>query len=253
MILKIKENFNREDLLKKFSKGKTQQVSFFHKFDNYEDLKDKKFTFVDFEFSVDYQIYEMAVFDVVNEEIVNYNFLEFKMPIGTKYFDPNQKFMKIVNEKFNQNKIELTEDYIQYIIDIFEKTDYLVSHNYIAELQCYNRLKFNNNEKYDTNNFEIFNNGKVICTKCSFPKKYFENFGVKSLSNGELSTQFSWNVNLIKNNGLNFTVSNDKLEFNEEFKFNNINLDEDIHYHNALYDIVVTYTNFLTLSSFLKD
>lgn len=173
MLKTVKKSFNQDDVKKLFSKtSKAINVSFFHKFESKSDLKGKKFTVVDFEFSTDYQIFEMAFFDVIDGVVSNHVFKEFKLPLGTTYFDIDKNRPVRVNQAFNKGKETLTPALKKYIIERMENCDYLVAHNYVAELQCYMKLKYPT-QKYNSDKISMYLDGKVICTRYSFHQKIF--------------------------------------------------------------------------------
>ncbi len=257
MLNKIKTNFNKEELINSFPKnGKTINVSFFHKFKKYSDLKGKKFTVVDFEFSTDQQIFEMAFFDVIDGKISNYAFKEFQLPVGTLYFNIELNRIVRSGKSFNIGKDILTDKMKQYIIHRMENCDYLVTHNYTAELQCYMKIKYPS-QKYSTDKIKMYQENKIICTRYSFNKKYFSNkHFLQSQANGAISTFMNWGIKIENKNSteLNFKIQNKNPRLNENHIVKKkVFSKEKATYHNAMYDIFITLTNLKSLEFLLKD
>ena len=240
-------DFNPKQLKSFFSSGsKSIYASFFHKFNSKNDLKGKKLTVIDFEFSTKYSIFEVAIFDVIDGIISNIYFKEYQLPLGETYFDINRGHPIKVTNSFNQGKSQFTDKEKIYILSRMENTDYLVSHNYIAEMQCYMKLKFPN-AKYDSNKIDIFKNNKIICTRYSFHQKYFTK--LPDYKNGTVSDFFNWKVKITESkDSLNFNILNNGLDILETTQVSkDIFNKKTASYHNALFDIFVTYTNLRSL------
>lgn len=250
-MIKMKQEFDQDILKKLFNKkSKAINVSFFHKFNSKNDLKGKKFTVVDFEFSTDYQIFEMAFFDIIDGVVSNHYFKEIQLPIGSTYYNIEQKCIINVDKSFNKGKDKLTSEIKKYIIDRMENCDYLVAHNYVAELQCYMKIKYPN-RKYNSLEIPMFIENKVICTSYSFNKKYFN---LISAGNGEVSNHFGWIVSINEESDkLIFKLTHKVSKFSSSYHVDKIVFSKkNASYHNAMFDIFVTLTNLKTLGYFLK-
>ena len=246
MLKKIKKEYCQTNY--KFlvgEKSNIHKVSYFYNNYNFEN---KKILFLDFEFSREYNIYEVGGLILENGKITKKIFKEFKLPLSNSIFNFDTKRMDPVTNSFNKGKEELNP---QKILDLVESVDYVVCHNYVAEMKCILKLRFPDLD-YDISNCDMMRNKKVICTNYSFSNKYFKNeFNLCDFSNSGISNRLNWKVSLkdkeiiIKNKAIdkNFKIIPPK----SFFKAKNKNL------HNSFYDSVVTLTNFLSCKYIKED
>jgi len=239
MLKKIKKDYDLSNY--KYyvgNKSNIHKVSYFY---NDNDFTDKKILFLDFEFSKEYNIYEMGGFIIENNKIIKRIFKEFKLPLSNSIFNFSTKRQDPVKNSFNKGKEKLNP---QKIIDLVDSVDYIVCHNYVAEVKCILKLKYPD-LNYDAKNCKSIDSRKIICTNYTFCNKYFKNeFDLCDFSNSGISNRLNWEVKLkgkeiiVENKKINkkFTVTPPKSFFNAS----NQNV------HNSFYDSVITLTNFLS-------
>jgi hypothetical protein len=227
------------------------KVSYFFK--KTEDIKDKKFLIVDFEFSSSYNIYELSILFVKNNKITDIWFEEFKLPSNDKIFDFNLKRPVKIKPSFNKDRNVFTNEKQQKLLNLIDEYDFFVAHNYVAEAQCLFKLLFPN-QKYNVDKLNFYKEDKFICTNKSFNNKYFKEFEIFSqgFSNENVSKSLGWEVSykdksfIVKNHSNNIDFIINKLPSSFFTSKANVGI------HNSLYDTIITYTTFLSLLSF-KD
>ena len=239
MLKKIKKEYCSSNY--KFlvgDKSTIHKVSYFY---NNQDFTDKKILFLDFEFSKEYNIYEIGGLILENGKITKKIFKEFQLPLDNSIFNFNTKRMIPVNKSFNKGKDKLKA---QKILDLVDSVDYVVCHNYVAEIKCILKLRFPD-LPYDASNCDLIRDRKVICTNYSFSNKYFKsNFDLCDFSNSGVSNRLNWKVKLV---GKDIVIENRAIDKKFRIKppksfFNASNQ----NLHNSFYDSVVTLTNFLS-------
>ena len=246
MLKKIKKEYCSQNY--KFSVGEKNNIHKVSYFYNDNNFVGKKILFLDFEFSKEYNIYEMGGLILQDGKIIKKIFKEFKLPTNNSIFNFKTKRMNPVTSKFNKGKLTLNP---QKIIDLVENVDYVVCHNYVAEIKCILKLKYPD-LSYDATNCNLMETRKVICTNYSFSNKYFKSeFDLCDFSNSGISNRLNWKVKL---KGKEILVENKAID--KKFKinppksfFNAANQD----LHNSFYDSVVTLTNFLSCKYIEED
>ena len=152
MLKKIKREYCNNNY--KFfvgNKSNIHKVSYFY---NNHDFKDKKILFLDFEFSKEYNIYEMGGLILENNKIIKKIFKEFKLPLDNHIFSFEDRRMHPVEKDFNKGKEELIP---QKILDLVNSVDFVVCHNYVAEVKCLLKLRYPHLE-YNVKNCELIEN-----------------------------------------------------------------------------------------------
>jgi len=246
MLKKIKKDYCLDNY--KFligNKSNIHKVSYFY---NNQNFKNKKILFLDFEFSKEYNIYEMGGLILQDGKIIKKIFKEFQLPMDNSIFNFDTKRMIPVTKKFNKGKDKLKP---KKILDLVDSVDYIVCHNYVAEVKCILKLKFPD-LPYNVKNCDLMDNNKIICTNYSFSNKYFkDNFNLCDFSNSGISNRLNWKVNLI---GKEIIVENKAIDKKFSitppksfFKASNQNI------HNSFYDSVITLTNFLSCRYIEED
>jgi len=244
LIKKVKEHFD----LKTYkydvgTKTNIHKVSFFFKNYTRDSLKDKKILFLDFEFSKEYNIYEMGGLILQNNKIIKTFFKEFKLPDDNSIFSFDKKRYYPLSNNYNKNRIKLNSS---KILELVDSVDIVVCHNYVAEIKCLLKLRFPNRD-YNSNNCELIKTGKIICTNYSFCNKYFKGeFNLSEFSNSNISKRMGWTVDL---KSKHIFVKNKKLDIDFKVRppeafFSAENND----LHNSFFDSVVTLSNFLSLT-----
>jgi len=218
------------------------------------DLLGKNIIIADFEFTTQYNIYEITVMKVKNGKIIDIWYEEFKVPPSDTIFDFNVKRPVRLPGGFNSNKNEFTKEKRDKLISVIEESDFFVAHNYVAEMQCIHKLKFPE-LKYDVLNIELYNQGKIICTNKSFNNKHFKQLDIfnNGFSNENVSNSLGWDIEykkedklfILSNNRTGISIKVDKLP--ESF----IKSKTSVGIHNSLFDTLITYTSFLSLEEFI--
>jgi hypothetical protein len=225
------------------------KVSFFFKNYTRESLVGKKILFLDFEFSKEYNIYEMGGLILQDNKIIKTFFKEFTLPSGDNIFSFETKRHYPISNKFNKNRIKLNK---KKLFNLVNSSDIIVCHNYVAEIKCLLALRYPDKE-YNVNNCELIKQGKIVCTNYSFSNKYFKNhFNITEFSNSNISKKMGWLVELKSNK---VSVKNKKLDIDFSVKApKSFFSAENKNLHNSFFDSVVTLSNFLSLTGIhLKD
>jgi len=233
---------------------KTQIHKVAHFFKDNTDLTDKNIIIADFEFTTQYNIHEVTVIKVKNDKIIDIWFEEFKVPPSDTIFDFKVKRPTRLPSGFNSDKNEFTKEKQTKLIEVIEKADFFVAHNYVAEMQCIHKLKFPGS-KYDVANIDIFNQGQIICTNKSFNNKYFKQLDIfkNGFSNENVSDALGWNVEYKKEDKM-FLLTNKRT--GQSIKVDNLpdnflKSKTSVGIHNSLFDTLITYTSFLSLEEFI--
>lgn len=242
MIIELKEKFNIVDYKKNIAGEEKEKVSFFFKG---EVIKNKKVLFLDLEFSQNKVIYEMGGFVIDNGKLKESFFNEYSLPYGEKIWNFDTSRYSYAN-KLNVGKSIFSKSDTDKLMALIDSVDYVVMHNYVAELTCIHKLLFKN-KIYNKNNIGFFNEGKVICTNYTFNNKYFKSLGViEKCSNSEISKVLGWEVT----DGAEF-IQCKNISINITFK---IKKPKEVvsELHNSYFDSAVTLTNLFSLY-FLKS
>jgi DNA polymerase III epsilon subunit-like protein len=240
----IRESFDREKFLKEVGvKTQTHKVSFFHKDFTNEEFDKSRVLILDFEHSKSHQIYEIGLIVLENKKIVESWFEEFQLELSDYYFDFDRKRMVEVSPDFNFEKQKLEPHHLQKLFSLIESSDFIIAHNFTAEMQILHKILYPN-LKFNVSNLSIYNDEKVICTKRSFDNKYFKKMNIfEGFSNSKISEDFGWSVQFEDNQ---FVFKNHIL--NIGFPFSNYPKNiSNVKLHNAFYDTLVTLTNYLSL------
>lgn len=244
MIRKVRENFD----LKTYkydvgTKSNIHKVSFFFKNYTKESLAGKKILFLDFEFSKEYNIYEMGGLILQDNKITKTFFKEFKIPDSDSIFSFKIKRHLPISNIFNKNRLKLNKEKLFKLVD---SADIVVCHNYVAEIKCLLALRFPDLD-YNFNNCELVKTGKVVCTNYSFANKYFKGeFNISEFSNSNISKKMGWTVEL---KSKNIKVKNTKLDTDFTVRAPDAFFSaENKDLHNSFFDSVVTLSNFLSLT-----
>ena len=235
--------------------GVTSQIhKVAHFFKDELDLKGKNVVIADFEFTTQYNIFEITVMNVVDGKITNIWFEEFKVPLSDTVFDFRTKRAVRLTKGFNKDKNEFTDSKKKKLLSVIEEADFFVAHNYIAEMQCIHKLKFPG-LKYDITSHDIFNDSKIICTNKSFNNKYFKKLDIfdNGFSNENVSSSLGWEIKynqskktfVLDNKRTAVSIKVDKLPDNFLKSKTNVGI------HNSLFDTLITYTSFLSLDEFV--
>jgi hypothetical protein len=243
------KNINLNTYLKKI--GTTTQIHNVSYFNKGIDLKDKEVVLADFEFSSNYNIFELTIIVVKNNKFKEIWFEEFALDLDDTIFNLDTLRKNKVTSSFNKNKIKMDSTHINKLFNIIDTCDYFVAHNFVAELQCIYKLIYPNS-KYDVKKLDLYNQGKVICTNKTFNNKYFKELNIfdNGFSNEAVSNFFGWKVeyNYEKkifeiNNHINkssFVIKKLPNSFYES--------ESKIGLHNSLFDTIITLTTFISLS-----
>lgn len=250
MIRRVKANFDLSTYKYEVgTKTNIHKVSFFFKNYTRESLTGKKILFLDFEFSKEYNIYEMGGLILQDNKIIKTFFKEYKLPIGDSIFSFETKRHHPLPRNFNKNRIVLNKEKLFKLVD---SSDIIVCHNYVAEIKCLLALRYPDKE-YNFNNCQLIKQGKIVCTNYSFSNKYFKGqFNISEFSNSNISKKMGWTVEL-KSKHIN--VKNNKLDIDFKVKApDTFFSSENKNIHNSFFDSVVTLSNFLSLTGIhLKD
>lgn len=244
MLKELKDNFNIKDYVRIIKGSEIEKVSFFFK-DNIEEMKTKKIFFLDLEFSQNRIIFEVGGFIYDNGKITEHIYNEYSLPVGEKVWDFNLS-RYLDGGHINSHKSVFSDIDRDTLLKIIEDVDYIVIHNYVAELTCFHKLLFKG-IKYNKNDIDFFKEGKVICTNYSFNNKYFKNKQMKSFSNAEVSKQLGWNV--IEDIEV---IYFEHKELDIRFKIKKP-IEVVGKLHNSYYDSAITLTNFYSLIYLMRD
>lgn len=248
MLNKIKKDFQLEEYKKTIgNKTKIHKVSLYFK--EFDKLDKSKVLLVDFEFSKNLNIYEITIITIQNNKIVDSWFEEFKIPSDDMLWDFKLEKNVFPSKEFNKNRSEFTDEVKKKLINILNSSDYIVCHNYVAELRCIHSILYPY-RKYEAENLELFNTDKIICTNFTFNNKYFQKYNFPKFTNSSVSEFLGWNINKegdyfrLNNKNINIDF---KLKMSESFLLNGKG-----EIHNSYYDTLITLTNFLSLKYIIK-
>jgi len=244
MLNSLRNNFNIDDYQRIVGKKTNiHKVSYFFK-EDLKNLSNKRILFLDFEFSMNKIIIEVGGLVLENRKVVELIFDEYSLPPGEPYWDFDVDGF-IDGRKLNKNKPLFSDKDQDKLFKLVQSVDYVVVHNYVAEAQCFLKLK-TPYEKYNISNCDVFTQGKFICTSYSFKNKYFKSLGMTIFTNSGVSECFGWKIKdkesylLVKNKSLNIAFKIDKPKGIKS------------SLHNSFYDSVVTLTNFMSFGKIIK-
>lgn len=215
-------------------KTNIHKVSYFFKKD-VKDLFSKKILLLDLEFSKNYHIFEVGAIILEKGNITNTLFKKYKLPKNESYWDFETN--SFTNKEINKNKKEFSKKDGKELLELIESVDYIVVHNYTAEAQCIAKIK---NKEYKAETCDILQEEKFICTNYSFKNKYFKEKGIEKTSNSEISNYFGWKI---KDKEKEYILKNGKEKIKIE-KPKGVKSE----LHNSFYDVVITLSNFISLS-----
>lgn len=243
MLESLKNKFDLKKYKSIMRGSEIEKVSFFFK-DGLEEMKNKKILFLDLEFSQKRTIYELGGFIFNAGKIENHFYKEYSLPYGEKVWDFD-KNMYVFATNINKGKPKFEKDDLDFLMNSIDSVDYIVIHNYVAELTCIHKLLFKDKE-YNKHNVPFFNEGKVICTNYTFNNKYFKNLSLDKFNNSEVSKNLGWEV--IEDSESIYCLHN-KLDI--KFKIKKP-IEVVGKLHNSYYDSAITLTNFYSLMFLIK-
>jgi hypothetical protein len=241
MIYKLEKKYNQNRYRSTIgTKTNIHKVSYFFK---EKDLHLKKILVLDFEFSKEYNVYEFGAILLNKGKVERTFYEEYKIPKDDLLFSFETKRFVYQPENFNKNRKDLNPEWFKELIN---SVDYIVCHNYVAEMQCFHKMF--KNQKYSAATCDLLNSGKVICTNYTLNNKFFKT-DFNSFSNSNVSEAFGFKLDIKEKR---IFCLHEELGFsleipNKFFKAENKNL------HNSFYDAVITLTNFLVLLKLSKD